>query len=193
MRISRNKLIIPVAGRKISVFLPDFSVDATVKAWKVPTDYRENGIFVSVTPCGGVEEIPACDPSETEFLGEVDLPANATLLLHQKKAAKLIEINGDFELAFGRLMSGIPVGEVQSWPQQAKEAEALAADPDAFTPLLTSIAASRGIAVSELAAKVMAKAAEYSAASGAIIGKRQALISLIETAETIDDILAVVW
>ncbi len=46
---------------------------AKVKAWAVPVEYRENGVFVSVTETGQDEELPACNLADTQFLGEITL------------------------------------------------------------------------------------------------------------------------
>src|SRR5205085_2193101 len=61
----------------------------------------------------------------------------------------------------GRLMemrSSYPADEVTSWSKQEGEARAYVADSDAATPLLSAIAAERGITVALLAAKVIEKA-----------------------------------
>ncbi len=39
--------------------LPHLAVDATVYAWRVPTEYRESGLFVSVHQPGQPREVPA--------------------------------------------------------------------------------------------------------------------------------------
>lgn len=86
-----------------------------------------------------------------------------------------VRINAGAAKALSALSANYPDGEVQSWAQQTREAEALAADPQAPAPLLTAIAAARGLTVAELADRVRVKVAAYATASGAIIGQRQAL------------------
>lgn len=107
------------------------------------------------------------------------------------KTAKLAQINAAARAALSRLVSDLPRNEVDSWPQQVKEAEALAGDEAAPVPLLTQIAAERGLSVSDLAARVLVKAAIYADASGQIIGRRQALESAIEAATTIEQLEAI--
>jgi hypothetical protein len=119
--------------------------------------------------------------------------AEMTARFDREKAERIKSVNRACDLGIRALVKSYPEHEISSWHQQVREATDYTLDNNAPTPLLSAIASGRGVTVPELVAKVHTKAAEYSAASGAIIGKRQALISLIETAETIDDILAVVW
>lgn len=92
-----------------------------------------------------------------------------------RRSAKLAEINTAAGRALDALSASYPAGEVSSWSQQTAEADALAANPDTPTPLLTAITTARNISVAELAARVRAKRDAYAHASGRIIGQRQAL------------------
>ena len=53
------------------------------------------------------------------------------------------------------------------------------------------IAAERGIALDELATKVLAKAAVFASAAGQIIGQRQAAEAAIMAATTVDELEAI--
>jgi hypothetical protein len=97
------------------------------------------------------------------------------LSLNERRAAALTRINSGGEAAMASLRANYPESEVMSWSQQTKEADALEANPNATTPLLTAIATARGLSVADLAARVRAKTAAYALASGQIIGQRQAL------------------
>lgn len=99
------------------------------------------------------------------------------------RASQLADINNHAAAQLATLASNYPDGEVQSWAQQTREAEALAVDPQAPAPLLTAIAEARGLAVTELASRVLAKVQAYAAASGAIIGRRQALEDAISAVD----------
>jgi hypothetical protein len=90
-------------------------------------------------------------------------------------AARIIAINSASELAIAAITAGYPESEIKSWDKQEAEARAYTADPASPSPLLTALAAARGLMVDELAARVIAKADAFAAAAGAIIGKRQAL------------------
>jgi len=176
-----------------SIVLPVIQADAKVRIWAVPTDYRENGLFVAVDLPGQPQEIPACSLAETQYLGVLDYLAADTDKVKAAKAVKLQEINAGCERALNALTSTYPPGELQSWPQQVQEAAALQLDPPGETPLLSAIAEVRGLPVAELATRVQEKAVGYAAYSGAIIGKRQAAEDLLDKAETLADVGAVVW
>ena len=66
-----------------------------------------------------------------------------------------------------------PDVESQSWDQQRREAEAYTLDDMAATPLLSAIANTRDITISELVAKVIANASEYDASYGEVLGEYQ--------------------
>lgn len=193
MKIENGFLVVTVDGAEKSVPLPVVSADAKVKAWIVPADYRADRLFVAVTVKGEPEEIPACDLAVCEFLGELELDAGDDAKLEAAKAAKRLEINEAFNAAMAALAASYPEREIQSWPQQVKEAEALAADPQAPAPLLTAIAEARSLPVVELASRVLEKMNAYAAASGALIGRRQAAEDLIDIASTPEDVSRIVW
>ena len=193
MKIENGSLVVTVDGVEKTVPLPTVANDAKVKAWIVPTDYRADGLFVAVTQKGGAEEIPACDLAACEFLGEVEFDAGDEAKLEAVKAAKRAEINAACDIAVASLAASYPEREVQSWPQQVKEAEALAADPQAQAPLLAAIAEARSLPLAELASRVLGKMNAYAAASGALIGRRQAAEDLIDLASSAEDVAFIAW
>lgn len=193
MKIENGSLVVTVDGVEKTIPLPTIASDAKVKAWIVPADYRADGLFVAVTQKGASEEIPACDLAACEFLGEVEFDAGDEAKLEAVKAAKRAEINAACDIAVASLAASYPEREVQSWPQQVKEAEALASDPQAQAPLLAAIAEARSLPLAELASRVLGKMNAYAAASGALIGRRQAAEDLIDLASSAEDVASVVW
>lgn len=193
MKIENGSLVVTVQGIEKTVHLPTVAADAKVKAWAVPADYRADGLFVAVTVKGESEEIPACDMASCEFLGELDLDASDDAKLEAVKAAKRLEINDACNAAVVSLAAPYPEREIQSWPQQVKEAEALSANPQAAAPLLTAIAEARSLPVVELASRVLSKMYTYAVASGSLIGRRQAAEDLIDMATTVEDVASIVW
>lgn len=193
MKIKNGYLVVEVDGAERTVPLPTVMADAKVKAWAVPTDYRADGLFVSVTVRGTPEEIPACDLAACKYLGEIDLPADDDAKLEAAKAAKRAEINEAFNAAVASLVASYPEYEIKSWSQQVKEAEALLADPDASVPLLAAIAKARSLPVNELASRVMNKMHAYARASGELIGRRHAAENLIDRAKTLEEVASIVW
>ena len=173
--------------------LPHLPRKATVTVWRVPEEYAASGYFVSVRTAGEPDTIPACDPKDAILLGQMELPAHPDAELAAAKQDRLTIINEACDRELNILAETYPPGEVSSWPQQVKEAEAYTADPTASVPLLTAIAESRGITVELLVQKVIEKMEAYSAAAGVIIGKRQALEDSLDAATSIEDVFAVVW
>lgn len=104
------------------------------------------------------------------------------------------------------LTTGYPSGERDSWGKQEAEARAalavvissggapVATAPAAqraAAPLLSAIADARGIDLMVLAGRVVAKANEFAAAAGAIIGRRQALEQAIHDAADVAALQAI--
>lgn len=79
--------------------LPHMTKPATVRVWRVPTEYRANGLFVAVTPSGEPEEIPACDLRQCEYLGEAALDPHPDALLAEAKVAKKRQIEAERDVA----------------------------------------------------------------------------------------------
>lgn len=193
MQIQDGNLVVEVEGSTMTVPLPEVATAAKVKAYLVPEAYRPGRLFVSVTVPGQPEDVPACSQDLVELLGEDILEASDAAILNAAKAAKLTEINAECQKAVAALAADYPDSEVQSWPQQVKEATALSADPQADAPLLTAIATARGLPVAELASRVLGKMNAYAGASGALIGRRQAAEDLIDVAATPEDVAGIAW
>jgi hypothetical protein len=79
--------------------LPHLSQRAQVKVWRVPTEYRSNGIFVSVTPYFEPEEIPACNLADCKFLGEASLDPHPDAVLNEYKKQKKKQIEAERDAA----------------------------------------------------------------------------------------------
>lgn len=175
------------------IALPEIQLDAALKVWKVPTDYRDSGYFVSVKLPGQPDEIPACAPADAEYLGELVYQAPEANKVAAAKVARLQVVNAACDAALADLTATYPAGELQSWAQQVQEAAALKLAPPGDTPLLDAIAEARGLAVEDLAQRVRDKAAVFAAISGSLIGRRQAAEDALSAAQTLDDVEAVQW
>ena len=108
-------------------------------------------------------------------------PPAPTLAEH--RAQKFAEINAHASSLLAALSATYPDGEVQSWGQQTREADALAVNSSASAPLLTAIATARGLPLHVLATRVSEKVQSYAVASGQIIGQRQALEDAIHAVD----------
>lgn len=115
------------------------------------------------------------------------------LTLDEVKAAKLAEINAEFDAEIGAIKATYPDTEVMSWDKQEQEARALLANATADTPLIDSIASARGLDRVELANRIIANADQFATASGASLGKRQKLKDEINAAATVEQVAEIVW
>jgi hypothetical protein len=101
--------------------------------------------------------------------------------------AKQAEIRDGAEAMLTALAAEYAPLERQTWDQQAAEAEALQADADAPAPLVRAIAATRGMPVGELAARILANRTAWVAVSGHVVGQRLAYQDALEATQGLDD------
>lgn len=118
-------------------------------------------------------------------------PEEEAQRLTDAKSAKLSEINAACQRALESLTPTYPERELTTFDKQESEARAYIADAMAPTPLLSALAAARGIELADLVQRVIAKADAFAAASGAIIGQRQALEDRLDAAQTLEDVQAI--
>jgi hypothetical protein len=111
--------------------------------------------------------------------------AAAGLIRARSEQTALINAACQFALISAR--APYSSAEALTWAQQLAEAQA------GSGPLLSTISTASGRTVAELCARVLELNAAWQAASGAIIGKRQALASQIANAQTVDSVQAVIW
>ena len=88
--------------------------------------------------------------------------------------------------------------ERETWAIQAREAREWLADNTVATPMLSAIAAGRGIDMQTMVDMVMGNVTAFEAASGAILGQQQALLDQLwalaaDPAATLDQLAAVRW
>lgn len=171
--------------------LPKLPRPAIVTVWTVPVEYRVNGYFVATRLPGEPEEVPACSQADTTLIGTLTLEPHPDAIRDAARAERMEMLNAETDRRMAALIVTYPECEIKSWPQQVKEAEALAADPLAATPLLSALATARGVPIADLASRVMQKSVSFAEASGQIIGARQALADRMAAAMTQDEVLAV--
>ena len=179
--------------------------DAAAAAWQYRPDHRGQTVY-STTDGSAVliEQIGDYPPDTTAkprpsayhtFDGQqwaISTEA-AKRRLADAKSVKQAEINRTAQafVAAAAGLADVPDFEVKTWAQQAAEAEAWAADPEAPTPMLTQIAAARGIPREALCRGALKKARAYSALSAAVAGQRQALTDRLAAAQTPDEVAAI--
>lgn len=124
---------------------------------------------------------PECVTTEQPYIPPVPT-------LEEAKAAKLAEINTAANKTIAALTTTYPDREISTFDKQEAEARAYMADPEAPTPLLSALAKARDIDMDELVKRVIAKADAFAAASGYIIGQRQALEDQIDACRTVKEV-----
>lgn len=183
----------------------DFGIDFNVTT---PTHYRiadgriwdiSAAHFVDAAPEGAnVVELRAFGaPGDAAYLRKtLESYGKAVglelLTLEEAKAAKLSEINAACDAFLSVLTASYPDSEMLTFDQQAKEAEAVLADPSSPAPLLTPLAAARGLGVTELAMRVRAKAEAFTNISGHVIGQRQKYEDAVVAAGAVAAVAAIV-
>jgi len=127
------------------------------------------------------------------------VPVDEAVVLAEAKSAKIAAVNVACDAALAPLTMTYPDREVLSWPQQIAEATTLATDPTAAAPLLRQMAAERPSLgetpegrVAELARRILANAAAWSAVAGPVLGKRQALEDAVNACTTPETVAAIV-
>jgi len=131
------------------------------------------------------------EPTEADLAAYDDYVAAQEL--EQYKADKLAEINAACDTATGDISSKYPRSEMDTWPQQVREAEAYQADNNVSVPMLETIATAMGITVSDQANRVMQRFTQYADAVGKAVGKRHALEEKIQAATTVEEVQAISW
>lgn len=87
LKIENQNLTVTRGAAVATIGLPSVAMDAVVRVWSVPTDYRDNGLFAAIVAPGQPEEIPACDPAAAQLMGEVAYPASKALQRQDAHAA----------------------------------------------------------------------------------------------------------
>ena len=118
---------------------------------------------------------------------------NANLSLSDLKARKLAELSAAFAGNMAELKATYPADEIQSWFKQEAEARTHVADNAADVPLLRAMSTARGIAIDDLAARVIANADAWAALAGALIGKRQRYEDAVNAATDPATLAAITW
>jgi hypothetical protein len=113
--------------------------------------------------------------------------------LADAKKNKLLELLKACDNAINPIKAGYPEGEQQTWDKQENEARAFIANASAPTPLLSALSSARGITVSNLAGRIVAKSDAFASACGNYIGKRQKHEDDVTSATTIAQVDAIVW
>lgn len=115
---------------------------------------------------------------------------DASALLTAAKATKLAQINNAAQtfVAAASGMDKVPDFELRTWALQAIESKAWHDNPDATTPILDQIAASRGITAGQLKAAAYRKSVLFGQLTAHVAGQRQALEARVNAAKSVEEI-----
>lgn len=103
----------------------------------------------------------------------ISFPVPEPIPVAELRATKRAEIVSKADAFMDALTATYSTHEKLSWSKQEAEALALATDPTASAPLLTGIAATRGIPLADLVTRVLTNVATYEAVSAAVLGQQQ--------------------
>lgn len=118
------------------------------------------------------------------YLTEAD-KANGALFMK----ALLYKILDDvYDKRFSQINLAASKLEEMSWPEQRSEAEAYSVNPTAPTPLLNSLAQSRGITTQEMVNKVLNAISNYNSQVAELLAKKQLIETEIKSCNTIAEL-----
>lgn len=147
--------------------------------------------FVLQTDEDGKETRIPVDPDNTEYkqvLAYIEAGGTVTgatgVSLAELKAAKLDDINNAASAAAARLTTGYPDFELQTWPDQQREAVAWVANNTSPTPVIDAMAGYRGIDRVLYLQKTAAKVDYFRKASSYLVGTRQKYADQVAAAKT---------
>lgn len=98
-------------------------------------------------------------------------PADIDLFLKGYKYLSILEIQAEYDVKFANLNVTTSSLEASTFNQQLAEAQALQANPNYPTPLLSALSAASGISISDLASQALAKNAAYQAQQATLLGE----------------------
>lgn len=144
-------------------------------------DYAEAASWCNETQKAYIE-----DKGDYYEVVEILLPE---VTLPEAKAAKLSEINDACDAILNQAVSTYPQSEILTFDQQIDEVEKyLSSGSPSDAPLLTALAAARGIELDDLCGRIIDKRTAFSQLSGWVIGQRQRLEDILDTLETVEDV-----
>lgn len=113
--------------------------------------------------------------------------------IEQARRFKRQEINDAADAALRSVTDIYPRTEIDSWTVQTAEAEAYDADSNAATPFIDALLTRRpGVDKPTLVGRIIANASAYKALSADVFGQRQALDDLVDAAQTVAAVQAIV-
>lgn len=110
----------------------------------------------------GTIEVPVKPGANYDFIGGAWVPV-------APPAPTPEDVTAERDRRIKALAAGYTPTERETWSTQVSEARAVLADPAAATPMLSPMAAARGVTVAQLAARVVGLSDGFAAGTGAIM------------------------
>lgn len=174
---------VTVVGGEMTFYAPPvYSPDGTKR------DERDPGEPLITTPPTEGLHIPVWDGAQwIEDETQEQQQERETQELESAKEQARIRIKNGFATETGGAIAPYPETEIESWPQQEQEAQALldnpSADPQTIAPLVTMIADDTdGETPTDVANNIVQKAQQFRGIIGPAIRKRRQKYAEIETA-----------
>ena len=146
------------------------------------------------TPLGPEEYAGQVQPFVEAWAAEwarLEEEASRPRTFEQTRLAKLGEINAGYSSVMGFVQAGYPDEEVLSWERQATQARELKADPNAEAAFVRTLAAVKGVAVQEMADRILANAESWEPVAAMLTAQRQMMEEAAYAAQTVAEIDAI--
>ena len=97
---------------------------------------------------------------------------------------KQSEILAQYKTSIAQLTAGYDDHEIASWPQQAEEAKAKNANPNAEVPLVAALATARQVDTSVMVGLILQKEAIFKPIYGQVLGTKQRRLAALAAIDT---------
>ena len=154
-------------------------------AWIATPDHRGREGFM---PDGTPHKVEAWGPLPEGWTNEKPVIPPT---LGETRTAKLAEINAGYSSVMGFIQAGYPTEEILSWERQATQARELAQNPEAEAAFVRGLAATKGLSIEEMVARILANAADWEPVAAMLTGARQVMEEAAHAAETIEELQAI--
>ena len=153
--------------------IPDFSRFRKVGPGKfdVVEDHRGR---VGHVPPGEAQAITTWGPLPEGWREGEPEPVPPTL--EETRTATVAAINAAYEQAMTAIRAEEPPSALLTYSEQRTESEGWMSNTDTPTPMLDTLAGTRGLEKAELVRRVLVKASLYKPVSGLLLGQQQRLI-----------------
>ena len=113
------------------------------------------------------------------------------LTFQEAQDVKLDAINAGYETVMAYVQAGYPLQEVLSWERQATQAREIQGNPEAEALFVRSLAATKGLAVPEMARRILTNAENWEPVAAMLTAQRQMLEEAVYAAMNVEEVEAI--